>query len=158
VKSIVRWSNLGLAKKTWCTYKTAERMLKKCSLETGVSMELPMNNKQTLAFIDWLARVRNLKCTTINSYLAGIRQLHISKGLTAPELRTDIVQLVLKGIANSNGIDSRRQGWSGRLPHCPKTFQQKFMLARIPPNRASFKSLYKAKIPYVASVKNFCCI
>ncbi len=116
VKSIVRWSNLGLAKKTWCTYKTAERMLKKCSLETGVSMELPMSNKQTLAFIDWLARVRNLKCTTINSYLAGIRQLHISKGLAAPELRTDIVQLVLKGIANSNGIESRRQGWSGRLP------------------------------------------
>jgi hypothetical protein len=42
--------------------------------------------------------------------------------------------------------------------HCPKSFQQKFMLAQITPNRASFKILYRAKIPYFASVKNLCCI
>jgi hypothetical protein len=42
--------------------------------------------------------------------------------------------------------------------HCPKTFQLKFMLARFTANRTSFQPLYKEKIPYFASVKNFCCI
>jgi hypothetical protein len=42
--------------------------------------------------------------------------------------------------------------------HCPKTFQQKFMLTRVTPNRAYFKSLYRAKNPYFASVKNLGCI
>jgi hypothetical protein len=116
LESIAKWSNLGVTKKTWSTYKTAEIMLKKCSVETKICMDLPLTDKQTLVFIDWLARVRNLKCTTINSYLAGIRQLHIVTGLPTPELRTDLVKLVLKGISNENGIAVRSKNWWGRLP------------------------------------------
>jgi hypothetical protein len=107
---------LAIAKKTWCTYKTAETMLKKCALDSKVDMTLPLNEKQTLVFIDWLARVKNLKASTINSYLAGLRQLHIATGLPTPELRSDLVKLVLKGITNANGIESRKKNWSGRLP------------------------------------------
>ncbi len=32
-KSVANWGNLAITKKTWCTYKTAETMLKKCALE-----------------------------------------------------------------------------------------------------------------------------
>jgi len=74
-KSVANWSNLAVTKKTWSTYKTAEIMLGKCSLETKTNMNLPLTESQIFTFIDWLARVRGLKCTTINSYLAGIRQL-----------------------------------------------------------------------------------
>ncbi len=42
--------------------------------------------------------------------------------------------------------------------HCPETFQQKIMLGRNTQNRASFKSLYRAKIPYFALFTNLCCI
>jgi hypothetical protein len=107
---------MGVAKKTWSTYKTAETMLLKCQRETGVSMQLPMDSPKTLTFIDWLASARNLKHSTINSYLAGIRQLHITRGLQAPDLRTDLVKLVLKGIANTDGIRTRQTRWTGRLP------------------------------------------
>ncbi len=91
-------------------------MLKKCGSETKIDMTLPLNEKQTLIFIDWLARVKSLKGSTINSYLAGLRQLHIATGLPAPELRSDLVKLVLKGISNANGIESRKKNWSSRLP------------------------------------------
>ncbi len=79
-------------------------------------MHLPLDTPQTLTFIDWLATARNLKYTSINSYLAGIRQLHITRGLTSPDLRTDLVKLVLKGISNTDGIRTRKAHWSGRLP------------------------------------------
>jgi hypothetical protein len=41
--------------------------------------------------------------------------------------------------------------------HCSKTFQQKIMLGWNTQNRASFKSLYRAQIPYFALVTNLCC-
>jgi hypothetical protein len=107
---------MAVTKKTWSTYKTAETMLMKCQKETGINMHLPLDTPQTLTFIDWLATARSLKLTTINSYLAGIRQLHITRGLDCPELRTDLVKLVLKGISNTDGIKTRKSHWSGRLP------------------------------------------
>jgi hypothetical protein len=52
-----------------------------------------------------------------NSFvLGGIRQLHIVMGFPAPELRSDLLKLVLKGIANRNGIARRQKNWAGRLP------------------------------------------
>jgi hypothetical protein len=125
-KSVANWSNLAVTKKTWSTYKTAEIMLGKCSLETKTNMNLPLTECQILTFLDWLARVRGLKCTTINSYLAGIRQLHIITGLAAPVLRSDLVKLVLKGIANVDGIANRKKNWQGRLPMTINSFQDPY--------------------------------
>lgn len=58
-----------------------------------------MTIAKTLTFVDWLARVRKLKATTINSYLAGVRQLHVVRGLEPPLIRSGLVLLVLKDIA-----------------------------------------------------------
>ncbi len=91
-------------------------MLKKCSADSKIDMSLPLTQKQVLIFVDWLARVWGLKGTTINSYLAGLRQLHIVTGLPAPDLRSDLVKLVLKGITNLDGITKRQKNWEGRLP------------------------------------------
>jgi hypothetical protein len=37
-------------------------------------------------------------------------------GLPAPDLRSDLVKLVLKGITNLDGITKRQRNWEGRLP------------------------------------------
>jgi hypothetical protein len=63
-----------------------------------------------------------------------------------------------KLIAGPTALTISFQTVGGERLHCPKTFQQKFMLTRVTPNRAYFKSLYRAKNPYFASVKNLCCI
>ena len=120
-ESIAKWGNMGISKKTWSTYKTAKVMLMKCASETKVNMDLPMTTAKTLAFVDWLARVRKLKGATINSYLAGVRQLHVVRGLDPPVIRTGLVQLVLKGIANNDGIEKRAKNWTGRLPMTKNT-------------------------------------
>jgi hypothetical protein len=105
----------SLAKKTWCTYKSAERMLATfCKMEKK-PLELPIGEKTTLEFIHWLSTERNLKAASINGYLAGIRKLHIVKGLDAPVLRTQLVQMVLEGKKNMEAAAVLRTG-SKRQP------------------------------------------
>jgi hypothetical protein len=80
-------------------------MLAKCEAETNSDLSLPFDERKTLIFVDWLVRVRNLKGATVNSYLAGVRQLHIVSNFDAPVIRTGLVKLVLKG--SGYGIQSR---------------------------------------------------
>ena len=91
-------------------------MLLKCSKDTNQDMELPLNSRKVLIFIDYLARTRGLKGATVSSYLSGLRQLHIVHNLDPPEIRTGLVKLVLKGISNRDGISSREANYKGRLP------------------------------------------
>jgi hypothetical protein len=79
-------------------------------------MELPLNNKSILIFIDYLARKRGLKSTSISSYLSGLRQLHIIQNFDPPAFRTGLVKLVLRGISNQDGITTWDKGMTGRLP------------------------------------------
>jgi hypothetical protein len=104
----------GLAKKTWSSYATAERMLLLFLKEKGLRKELPLSEETTLHFIHWMITTRNLKAGTISSYLAGIRQLHISKGMPGPSIRTETVNLILKGLQNKSNIDSRNKNMTRR--------------------------------------------
>ncbi len=45
-------------------------MLLKCSKDANQNMELPLNSRKVLIFIDYLARTRGLKGATVSSYLA----------------------------------------------------------------------------------------
>jgi hypothetical protein len=114
--SLANFGNLGIAQSTWNSYKTAQIMLLKCAKDTGQNMEIPLSSKQILIFIDWLARTRKLKATTINSYLSGVRQLYVMQNIDPPEFRTGLVKLVLKGISNRDGITTRTGDYKGRLP------------------------------------------
>ena len=70
---------------------------------------LPLSEETTLRFIYWLAKDRNLKANTINSYLAGIRQLHVARGFPDPKIRSDAVNLVLKGLKNKENKENRKK-------------------------------------------------
>jgi len=114
--SIAKFGNLGVAQSTWNSYRTAQTMLLKCEKETKENLEIPLDDRKVLIFIDWLARCRGLKSASITSYLSGIRQLHIVRGIDPPQIRTGLVKLVLRGIANSDGIKARELNLTGRLP------------------------------------------
>jgi hypothetical protein len=62
-----------LAKETWSSYRTGERMLLKCQKECGRKLNLPLEKADLLIFIDRLIRIRGLKAATVNCYLAAIR-------------------------------------------------------------------------------------
>ena len=115
-RNLAATGNFGLSKATWENYRTAERMLLKCRKETGRELETPLSQSQVLFFIDWLIRSRNAKYGTICSYLAGLRQLHIARGLSDFKIRTELVNLVLTGRRNQETLEKKKGDRKGRLP------------------------------------------
>jgi len=109
----------SLTKKTWANYKTAEIMLAKCCKQNRLPRDLPISEATTVVFILWLANERKVKAATINSYLAGVRQLHIMKGVQPPNLRTELVKLALKGKTNKDAAEKRARGSIDRQPITP---------------------------------------
>jgi len=95
----------SLTDKTWSSYNTAKRMLAVCCKQNNLKKELPVPESTILIFIHWLATVRNLKSGTINNYLAGIRQFHIANGMPDPSIRSDTINLILKGVQNKEARD-----------------------------------------------------
>jgi hypothetical protein len=109
----------SITKKTWGTYKSAERMLATFCLEKGKKLELPTSESVILGFIHWLTFERNLKAASISGYLAGIKKLHTTKGLPEPSLRTKMVQMVLEGKKNMEAA-GRLRGENNRQPATPE--------------------------------------
>jgi len=108
--TLAEWGNYGVANSTWSTYKTSERLLMMCQRHCKKKFEFPMTTENVLLFIHWLIEIRGVKEGTVNSYLSGVRQLHILKGLGAPNLRPDIVKLILKGRKNKDKAEKRDTG------------------------------------------------
>lgn len=111
-------ANFSLAKKTWSTYSTAIRMLDKCGTETGSNMQFPLDENNTLTFIAWLMN-RGLSTSTINSYLSGIRQAHLVRGIEIPVLRTSIVTQILEGTKKIDALKARLGAKPKRLAITP---------------------------------------
>ena len=123
--SKTEWSDLadiyehGLAKSTWSNYSTAERLLAKCCKEKGIKQELPVKENTVLAFIHWMAFHRGAKAGTIRNYLAGIRQLHIAKGISDLTLCTERTKTMLNGLKNKEMAKKRAAGAEKRKPITP---------------------------------------
>lgn len=67
-------------------------------------------------FLNWLVCVRQVSAATASSYLAGMRKIHILRGVEEPKLRQSLVNQVLKGKKNMEAIDKRGKDNKGRLP------------------------------------------
>ena len=110
VKSkVADWINHGKTNKTWSAYRTAERMALQCQKENQMNFDWPMTAENTLIFIYWLIEQKGLKVSTANNYLAGLRQLHIMKGLPPPKLRSELVKQALRGRANMEASQGNQE-------------------------------------------------
>lgn len=90
----------SVAEGTWAGYKSAERLLAEYCKAENLPLDLPVSEKVVIGFVHWLAYHRKLKAGTINGYLAGIRKLHVVKGVPCPNLRNELVKLILEGRKN----------------------------------------------------------
>jgi hypothetical protein len=79
-------------------------------------MELPLQEEDVLEFVGWLAIERKVKAGTMNSYLAGIKQLHIIQGMEPPTRRTSLIKFLLQGKKNMDNIASKKKETIKRLP------------------------------------------
>lgn len=113
---LARTANFSLAKSTWSTYQTTRNHLRKCQEQTRVNMDMPMDNRQITVFLSWMLEDRKIKPNSAESYLAGLRQLHLVEGLEIPKIRSDIVNVVLKGAKHKTWLEEKINPQSKRLP------------------------------------------
>jgi hypothetical protein len=95
----------GLKPSTQKTYLSAQ----KCYIKFCDSLALtpvPTSNAILLLFVASL-HARNLKGSSIRVYLAGVRNLHVCRGIDYPEYSPQL-QLALKGSVNLSGPPSRK--------------------------------------------------
>ena len=108
-------ANHSLSNSTWSMYKTVKNHLEKCQKDLNVRFSFPMSNNQVLCFIAWLLK-RNLSAKTINSYVSGLRTIHLVKGLDNPALRQPIVTAIIEGKAHLDIVKKRLQNKPKRMP------------------------------------------
>ena len=113
-------ANHSLCTRTWSVYRTASNLLLKCSQELQIYMSIPLTQDHVLIFTAYLLN-RGLKSSTISSYLAGLRQLHLSQGTSIPNIRSDLVSQILKGKTNLDALSPVTK--PKRLPVTPSVLR-----------------------------------
>ena len=128
--TLAAMSNASIAQSTWSTYRTSLNKLRQFSQDTQIQTNLPLPNEVGLAFVAWLLD-SGLSAATVDSYISGIKQVHLAAGLNPPDLRTPLVSTVIKGKRNLDNNDKRAGNKTTRIPITPnmlrylKTFLKK---------------------------------
>jgi len=91
----------SLAKNTWNTYDTAEKVLRIFCAEKNIPTALPLSSDTVIHFVTWLACDRKLSAPTVTVYLSSIRHLHTQHNLPVPNVRSDFVKALIQGKRNS---------------------------------------------------------
>lgn len=120
---LAQLSNHSLAKSTWSSYKTSFKKLGAFSRETGTDISLPLSDETSLAYVAWLLN-RGVSATTVDSYISGIRQLHLTAGLTPPLLRTPLISAVLRGKKNLENLNKLNGRSKNRIAITPNLLKQ----------------------------------
>lgn len=97
---LLRALNNSLASSTIKQYKTTVNHLARMGVETGSVVSLPMTEESVLKFIAWLRINRGVAVPTIEKHLSALRALHAAAGVAAPELRTQVARMALRGWTN----------------------------------------------------------
>ena len=116
-------SNHSLAKSTWSAYKTSITKLGQFGEETGAVISLPITDEVAIAFVGWLLS-GGISAATVDTYLCGIRQLHLVSGLNPPLLRTPLISAIIKGKRNIDNTEKLNGRKTRRIPITPNLLKK----------------------------------
>ena len=91
-------------------------MLQKCQSDTNTNMDFPLDTNRVIIFIHWLFTIRKVTASTVNTYLSGLRYLHIVRGSEIPILRPPIVEQLIKGKQHIDAIRKLNNDKPKRAP------------------------------------------
>jgi hypothetical protein len=101
--ALINAANSSLSTSTWNSYSTVWKNLPEISMETGVKISFPMDSGMIQAIISFYL-VRGLKASTIQGYLASVKNGHQVRGMECPALDQKLIQTVLKGAKNMESL------------------------------------------------------
>ena len=112
IRVLVESANASLASSTWNNYRCATRHVEKMNSTWGTRVRYPFTREDTWNFIAYLLK-RNMKASTIKSYLAAIRHKHHEEGFDAGSLSNRMIDMILRGREN---LDNQNEDNMHRLP------------------------------------------
>ena len=109
-------TNMALANNTKSNYNTVKNNIHRCEVELGCNLDFPWSIGQTLHFIAYLLFTRKVMSKTVTCQLSGVRMAHIELGMDNPNLRTPLINLLLKGTEHWDNIQRKLSGAKSRTP------------------------------------------
>ena len=104
----------SLSRATWSSYTSAMNSFRKFEKETKSCHSWPLELGIIRAFTTFSLSSGRLSPSTVSSYLAGLRYLHIIRGFSVPSfLQDEHIKLILRGAKNINSPTS----WANRRRH-----------------------------------------
>jgi hypothetical protein len=102
-EALANAANSSLSTSAWNSYFMVRKNLPEISAETGVSISFAMSTGMIHAIIGFYL-VRGLKASTIQGYLASVKNGHQVRGMECPALDQKLVQTILKGAKNMESL------------------------------------------------------
>ena len=98
LQNIVLYSS---SKSTWNKYVSAWKLYEKFCADYNVKFKLPLLVEYARAFVTWSASKKNLKGSTIRSYVSSLNIAHMLSNTPSCNLNSDrCVKLAIKGAEN----------------------------------------------------------
>ena len=107
-------ANMALSANTKSSYATVKNNIAKCERELQCNLAIPWDIRKTIHFVAYLLFMRKVKVSTVNYQLSGVRMAHLERGFDNPSLRTDLVNLLLKGTEHWDSIQEKLTGSKSR--------------------------------------------
>ena len=107
---------MALANNTKSNYNTVKNNIHRCETELNCNLDFPWTISQTLHFIAYLLFTRKVMSKTVTCQLSGVRMAHIELGLDNPNLRTPLINLLLRGTEHWDNIQKKLAGAKSRTP------------------------------------------
>ena len=109
-------TNMALANNTKSNYNTVKNNIQRCEIELHFNLDFPWMISQTLHFVAYLLFTRKVMSKTVTCQLSGVRMAHIELGLDNPNLRTPLINLILRGPEHWDNIQKKLSGAKSRTP------------------------------------------
>ena len=113
---LAKRTNMALANNTKSNYNTVKNNIHRCEAELNCNLDFPWTITQTLHFIAYLLFTRKVMSKTVTCQLSGVRMAHIELGFDNPNLRTPLVNLLLRGTEHWDSIQKKLSGTKSRIP------------------------------------------
>lgn len=95
----------SLAKSSWNKYRSAERSYTEFATASKTSPCWPIPAPAVRGYVTWMTRSKHRSPETVKEYLAGLRFLHIARGLPTDGLDDKLVKKLLEGAKNLAKIE-----------------------------------------------------
>ena len=95
--------NSSISKASWAKYSSGNAAFACFEADNRTSYQWPLSRETCRHFAIWCVTTRNLKSSSIKSYIAALKFTHHLKGLCSKHLNDDpILSLILKGITHQS--------------------------------------------------------